>query len=80
MIGLPVLRCCPRRRLLLTESELTETKAFIRSFVKQVAVAPGRVTGPLHHPHFSIDTKNSGTHGQSIWMRQDRVRRIDRWG
>ena len=51
MIGLPVLRCCPRRRLLLTESELTETKAFIRSFVKQVAVAPGRVTGPLHRPH-----------------------------
>ena len=28
----------------LTESEFTETKAFIRSFVKEIAVAPGRAT------------------------------------
>ena len=28
----------------LVESELTESKAFIRSFVKQVAVSPGRAT------------------------------------
>ncbi len=28
----------------LMESELTETKAFIRSFVKEIAVAPGQAT------------------------------------
>ena len=30
--------------MFLTESEPTETKAFIRSFVKQVAVRPGWAT------------------------------------
>ena len=25
--------------------------------------------GALHHPHFSIDTKSSGTRGRWIWMR-----------
>ena len=33
------------------ESELTETKAFIRSFVKQVAVRPGSAT-----IHYTIPT------------------------
>ena len=35
----------------LQESELTETKAFIRSFVKQVAVSPGKAV-----IHYSIPT------------------------
>ena len=33
----------------LKESDLTETKAFIRSFVKQVAIEAGHSDDPLHH-------------------------------
>ena len=32
----------------------------------------------LHHTHFTIDTKNCGALGRSIWMRLDKVRRTDR--
>ena len=42
----------------LNESELTERRAFIESFVKEIIVIPGDALITLHHPHFSIDTKN----------------------
>ena len=46
----------------LMESELTETKAFIRSFVKQVAVVPGRAT-----IHYTIPTpEDNGIGGADI--------------
>ena len=35
----------------LATSELTESKAFIRSFIKEIAVAPRRGHHPLHDPH-----------------------------
>ena len=42
----------------LMESELTETKAFIRSFVKEVAVSPGTAT-----IHYTIPTPEDGSIG-----------------
>ena len=50
----------------LKTSELTETRAFVHSFVKEVVVKPGRGRHRLHHPHFSIDTINLATPGRSI--------------
>ena len=35
----------------LMESELTETRAFIRSFVKEIGVVPGKANDSVHHPH-----------------------------
>ena len=63
----------------LNESELTERRAFIKSFVKEIIVIPGDALIRYTIPISQSTPKNSGTRGQSIWMRQDRVRRIDRW-
>ena len=35
----------------LTESPITESKAFIRSFVKEIAIRPDSATIPVHNPH-----------------------------
>ena len=56
----------------LKTSELTETRAFVHSFVKEVVVKPGRGRHRLHHPHFSINTQNSDTHGRSVWVHSSR--------
>ena len=42
----------------LMESEFTETKAFVRSFVKQIAVSPGRAT-----IHYTIPTPEDNAIG-----------------
>ena len=40
-----------RKKLEAIKAELAESRACIRSFVKEVAVAPGKGNHPLHHPH-----------------------------
>ena len=35
----------------LRESDFTETRSFISSFVKEIAVGPGKGDDPLCHPH-----------------------------
>ena len=42
----------------LMESELTETKAFIRSFVKEVAVRPGAAT--IHYTMLTLEGNDIG--------------------
>ena len=49
----------------LNESELTERRAFIETFVKETVVTPGDAL-LRYHPHFSIDTINLATPGRSI--------------
>ena len=63
----------------LQKSELTERRAFIETFVKEIERHARQGCRPVYHPHFSIDTKSCSTRGRSIWMRPGKVRRIDRW-
>ena len=51
----------------LKESELTERRAFIKSFVKEIVVSPGNAVVPLLHPHSrrQPDTRNGRRRGRS---------------
>ena len=50
----------------LNESELTERRAFIESFVKEIVVMPDNAVVRYTILNFSIDTKGSGTRGRWI--------------
>ncbi len=51
----------------LETSELTESRAFIETFVKEIVVSPGNAVVPLLHPHSRRlpDTWNGRRRGRS---------------
>ena len=63
----------------LQKSELTERRAFIETFVREIELLPDNAVVRYTIPISPIDTKSCSTRGRSIWMRPGKVRRIDRW-
>ena len=53
----------------LDESELTERRAFIETFVKEIVVMPGDALLRYTIPISQSTRKSSGTRGRWIWMR-----------
>ena len=58
----------------LRKSELTERRAFIETFVKEIELLPDNAV-----VRYTIPISQCSTRGRSIWMRPGKVRRIDRW-
>ena len=64
----------------LMESELTESKAFIRSFVKEIVVSPGRAIVRYTIPISQSTRKAQVLMGGRFGCDQVEVRRTDSWG